>query len=99
MRTTDDLPSPDSSEAIISSKSAPSPSRLIVMISLFSSNTEIPVPSNITRDGSFWDLKRKKTEEAILAQVVWVSGQSRTGFTESGQLRCRRTILSVSGVR
>ena len=50
---------------MISSKSVPSPSRLSAMISRFNSKTEMPVPSKVTRDGSFWDLNLKKTEEDI----------------------------------
>ncbi len=49
-----------------SSKSVPSPRRFIVIISRFNSKTEIPVPSKVTRDGSFWDLNRKNTEEDIM---------------------------------
>lgn len=62
-----DLPSLVSSELIMSSKSDLSPSRFMVMISLFRSKTDIPVPSKATRDGSFCDLKRKKTEEDMVA--------------------------------
>ncbi len=35
----------------------------MVMISRFNSNTDMPVPSNVTRDGSFWDLNLKNTED------------------------------------
>jgi hypothetical protein len=37
------------------------------MICLLSSNTEIPVPSKVTRDGSFCDLNLKKTEDDMVA--------------------------------
>jgi hypothetical protein len=48
---------------IARSKSEPSPNRLICIICLLSSNTEIPVPSKATRDGSFCDLNLKKTDD------------------------------------
>ena len=59
-------PSLVSSAVIINSKSVPSPNRLRDMISRFNSKTEIPVPSNATLVGSFWDLKRKKTDDDIV---------------------------------
>lgn len=62
-------PSLPSSEEMTSSKSVPSPRRLIDMISLFNSNTDIPVPSKATREGSLWDLKRKNTEEDMVVHV------------------------------
>lgn len=49
-----------------SSKSVPSPSLLIVMISRFSSKTEMPVPSKVTMEGSLEDLKRKNTDEDMM---------------------------------
>jgi hypothetical protein len=52
------------------SKSEPSPNLLIWMICLLSSNTEIPVPSKVTRDGSFCDLNLKKTEDDIVISSV-----------------------------
>lgn len=64
------LPSLVSSELIISSKSVPSPKRFTAIMSLFSSNTEIPVPSKVIRDGSFWDLNRKNTEDDIVERAV-----------------------------
>jgi hypothetical protein len=60
------LPSLVSSVLIFNSKSVPSPSLFIVMISRFNSNTEIPVPSKATLVGSFDDLKRKNTEEVMM---------------------------------
>lgn len=63
------LPSLVSSEEIKSSKSVPSPRWLRAMISLFNSNTEMPVPSKTTRDGSFWDLNRKYTEDDMIGGV------------------------------
>jgi hypothetical protein len=58
-----------SSAQMTRSKSVPSPSPLRRMISRFSSKTEMPVPSNSTRVGSFWDLNLKKTEEAMSIDV------------------------------
>ena len=52
-------------EVKINSKVVPSPRRLMVMISRLRSKTLIPVPSNATRVGSFWDLNRKNTDEDI----------------------------------
>ena len=49
-----------------SSKSVPSPSLLIVMISRFNSKTEMPVPSKVTMEGSLEDLKRKNTDEDMM---------------------------------
>ena len=40
----------------------------MVMISRFNSKTDIPVPSKVTLDGSFCDLKRKNTEEDIMRE-------------------------------
>lgn len=60
------LPSSVSSDVIRSSKSVPSPRRFRLIISRFSSKTEIPVPSNVTREGSFCDLNRKNTEEDMM---------------------------------
>ncbi len=53
------------------SKSVPSPRRLMLIISRFNSNTEIPVPSKVTREGSFWDLNLKKTEEDMVRESVY----------------------------
>ena len=56
------------SEAYMSkSKSLPSPSRAMFMISRFTSNTDKLVPSKLICEGSFWDLKRKKIEEDMIA--------------------------------
>ena len=51
----------------------PSPKPLLMMISRFSSNTEIPVPSNSTREGSFWDLNLKKTEDDMVSSCMLLS--------------------------
>jgi len=42
----------------------------MVMISRFNSKTEMPVPSKATLDGSFCDLKRKKTEEDMMLSYL-----------------------------
>lgn len=55
---------------MINSKSVPSPSLFMVMISRFNSKTEMPVPSKATLDGSFCDLKRKKTEEDMMLSYL-----------------------------
>jgi hypothetical protein len=74
-----------SSVVSTNSKSVPSPSLLIEMMSRFNSNTDIPVPSNVTRVGSFCDLNRKKTEDAMMMRsVVEVS---RHGLSE---ILCKR---------
>lgn len=39
----------------------------MLIMSLFSSNTEMPVPSKVTRCGSFCDLNLKKTEEDMMS--------------------------------
>lgn len=65
------LPVPSSLDEIISSKSVPSPSLLSEMISRLSSNTDIPVPSNATRAGSFCDLNRKKTQEDMMSKGAY----------------------------
>lgn len=49
------------------SKSLPSPRRAILIISRFTSNTDRLVPSKLICDGSFWDLKRKKIDEDMVA--------------------------------
>jgi len=41
-----------------------------MMISRLSSNTEIPVPSNSTREGSFWDLNLKNTEDVMMKGCI-----------------------------
>lgn len=42
----------------------------MLMISRFNSNTEIAVPSNVTRVGSLDDLNRKKTEDDMITSCV-----------------------------
>ena len=54
-----------------SSKSVPSPSLFIIIISRFNSKTEMPVPSKATLEGSFCDLKRKNTDEDITIAVMF----------------------------
>src|SRR4051794_26247923 len=41
-----------------------------MIISRLSSNTEIPVPSNSTREGSFWDLNLKNTEDVMMSRCA-----------------------------
>ncbi len=36
------------------------------MIDRFNSKTDMPVPSKVTRVGSFWDLNLKNTEDDIV---------------------------------
>ena len=64
------IPSSPSSDETMSSKSVPSPSLLMVMISLFNSKTEMPVPSNVMRWGSFWDLNLKNTDEDMTEKYL-----------------------------
>lgn len=68
------LPRLLSSELMMSSKSEPSPKRFIMMISLFNSKTEIPVPSKATLVGSFCDLNLKKTEEDMVSSQLAPDG-------------------------
>ena len=75
------LPSFVSAALIFNSKSVPSPSLFMVMISLFSSKTDMPVPSNATLVGSFEDLKRKNTEEVM---IVYTLDHSCSGFVVVG---------------
>jgi hypothetical protein len=56
IHTMNNLPSLPSSVKTARSKSVPSPRPLLMIISRLSSNTEIPVPSNSSLVGSFWDL-------------------------------------------
>ena len=51
---------------MLKSKSVPSPSLLMLIMSRFSSKTEIPVPSKVTLCTSFWFLNLKKTEEDMV---------------------------------
>lgn len=90
------LPSLVSSEDIRSSKSVPSPRWFRAIISLFNSKTEIPVPSKTTRDGSFWDLNRKYTEEDM---VEGVTGGEDVEVEDASkyrtQERCYREIEAI----
>ena len=52
-----------------------------MIMSRFRSNTEIPVPSNSTREGSFCDLNLKKTEDVIVS--------------DTGEIQCRRVTELV----
>lgn len=48
------------------SKSDAEETRLLArIISFLRSNTEMVVPSNVTRDSSFWDLNFQNTEEVM----------------------------------
>lgn len=51
---------------MLKSKSVPSPSLLMLIMSRLSSKTEIPVPSKVTLCTSFWFLNLKKTEEDMV---------------------------------
>lgn len=54
------------------------------MISLLSSKTDIPVPSNETRVGSFWDLKRKNTEDDMAQKRHWMGVGAHSQRTAVG---------------
>lgn len=75
----------------------------MLMISRFSSNTEIPVPSKVMRWGSFHDLNLKKTEDDMLMIENRVNGQdnfqyARVKTRDSGP-RMRRLCRLRSIVR
>lgn len=87
-----------SSELIESSKSVPSPRRFIVIISRFNSKTEIPVPSKVTRDGSFWDLNRKNTEEDIMIErFVTIIGQRCLISNVTAIVRLALILMALEG--
>lgn len=100
------LPVPSSLDDIISSKSVPSPSLLSEMISRFSSNTDIPVPSKATRAGSFCDLNRKKTQEDMMSKGAYTRqvnggmntrrGTPRAKFCKSASGRQRVLVRIVN---
>lgn len=90
------LPVPSSLDDIISSKSVPSPSLLSEMISRFSSNTDIPVPSKATRAGSFCDLNRKKTQEDMMSKGAYTRQVNGGMNTRRGTPRAK-LCKSASG--
>lgn len=60
-------------------------------MSLFNSNTEMPVPSNVTLCGSFCDLNLKKTEEDMMSSTD--INRCTTGSNCAGIQRDR--VLSI----
>ena len=52
----------------------------MVIISRFNSKTDIPVPSKVILEGSFWDLNRKKTDEDMIVGVSEIGVTSKVPY-------------------